>query len=91
VQFYGVWGDTNGGTSTGEASLALARLCFPKDDLSGDRGHDPDDVMYIGFFGKDAATGKSGADWTAKNTAKFEASIKAKGDKLVAGLKRYGN
>lgn len=84
-QFYGVWGDTNGGTSTGEASLALGKLCFPKEGLTGNNGHDPKDVLYIGFPGS-KAPGKSGANWKAKNTAEFEASIKAIGDKLVAGL-----
>ncbi|KND89881.1 Endo-chitosanase [Tolypocladium ophioglossoides CBS 100239] len=83
--FYGVWGDTNGGTSTGEASLALGKLCFPKDGLTGDNGHGPTDVLYIGFPGS-KAPGKTGANWKAKKTADFEASIKALGDKLVAGL-----
>ncbi|KAL7920646.1 glycoside hydrolase family 75 protein [Trichoderma austrokoningii] len=80
-------GDTNGGTSTGEASLALGKLCFPNDDLSGDNGHDPKNVMFIGFTGQGAVPGKSSANWAAKNTNDFENSIKALGDKLVAGLK----
>ncbi|GJN66072.1 hypothetical protein PLIIFM63780_003541 [Purpureocillium lilacinum] len=84
--FYGIWGDTNGGTSTGEASLALGKLCFPNDGLNGDNGHDPKDVLYIGFTGSGAVPGKSGANWKAKKTADFEASIKALGDKLVASL-----
>ncbi|KAK2591597.1 hypothetical protein QQS21_010726 [Conoideocrella luteorostrata] len=84
--FYGVWGDTNGGTSTGEASLALAKLCFPKDGLNGNNGHGPKDVLYIGFPGQEAVPGKNGANWKAKNTKEFEQSIKALGDKLVAGL-----
>lgn len=86
-KFYGIWGDTNGGTSTGEASLALGKLCFPNDGLSGDNGHDPKDVLFIGFTGSGAVPGKSGANWAAKNTNDFENSIKALGDKLVAGLK----
>ncbi|KAL6904076.1 putative chitosanase CSN1 [Trichoderma evansii] len=84
--FYGVWGDTNGFTSTGEASIALGELCFPNGGLSGDNGHDPKDVLYIGFTGSDAVPGKNGANWKAKNSAAFEASIKALGDKLVASL-----
>ncbi|KAL6693474.1 chitosanase [Trichoderma pleuroticola] len=85
--FYGVWGDTNGGTSTGEASLALGKLCFPNEGLSGNNGHDPKDVLFIGFTGSGAVPGKSGANWAAKNTNDFENSIKALGDRLVAGLK----
>ncbi|KAI9723011.1 MAG: hypothetical protein M1812_001460 [Candelaria pacifica] len=83
---YGIWGDTNGGTSTGEASIALADLCFPNEGLNADSGHDPHDVLYIGFTDSSAAPGKSGAKWTASNTAEFEASIKSLGDKLVATL-----
>ncbi len=86
AQFYGIWGDTNGGTSTGEASLALGKLCFPNENLSGNNGHDLKDVLYIGFPGSQAVPGKSGANWKAKSTADFEASIKALGDELVAGL-----
>ncbi|KAE8376156.1 fungal chitosanase of glycosyl hydrolase group 75-domain-containing protein [Aspergillus bertholletiae] len=82
---YGIWGDTNGGTSTGESSLAMAKLCFPDEDLSGDSGHDANDVLFIGFSGKDAVPGKT-ADWKAKSTKDFEDSIKSIGDKLVAGL-----
>jgi hypothetical protein len=43
--------------------------------------------LYIGFTGTGAVPGKSGANWAAKNTNDFENSIKALGDKLVAGLK----
>lgn len=85
-QFYGVWGDTNGFTSTGEASLALGKLCFPNEGLNGDNGHDGKDVLYIGFTGEGTVPGKNGANWKARNTADFEASIKSLGDKLVAGL-----
>ncbi|KAI9786335.1 MAG: hypothetical protein M1835_003086 [Candelina submexicana] len=83
---YGIWGDTNGGTSTGEASIALADLCFPDEGLNADKGHDPHDVLYIGFTDSSAAPGKSGAKWTATNAADFEASIKSLGDRLVAKL-----
>ena len=85
-QFYGIWGDTNGHTATGEASLSMAELCFPEEDPSGDSGHEENDVLYIGFTGKEAVPGKT-ADWKADNTESFEESIKELGDKLVAGLK----
>lgn len=83
--FYGIWGDTNGGTSTGESSIAMADLCFPNDGLDGDNGHGPNDVLFIGFTGDAAAPGSS-ADWTASDTQSFEDSIKDLGDSLVAGL-----
>lgn len=86
AQWYGVWGDTNQEPTTGEASIALAKLCFPNEHLTGDNGHGAKDVMYIGFTGDKAVPGKAGANWKAKNTQDFEASIKALGDKLVAGL-----
>ncbi|KAJ6439472.1 chitosanase CSN1 [Purpureocillium lavendulum] len=84
--FYGVWGDTNGFTSTGEASLALGKLCFPDGGLSGDNGHDEKDVLYIGFTSGNTVPGKDGAKWNAGSTQEFEDSIKAMGDQLVAGL-----
>ncbi|KZZ95553.1 glycoside hydrolase family 75 protein [Moelleriella libera RCEF 2490] len=83
---YGVWGDTNGGTSTGEASISLAKLCFPNDGLTGDNGHGPKDVLYLGFTGDEAVPGKNGANWKAGSTREFARSIKDLGDKLVAGL-----
>lgn len=64
----------------------MGELCFPNGGLSGDNGHDPKDVLFIGFTGSNAVPGKNGADWKAKNSAAFEASIKALGDKLVASL-----
>ncbi|OAQ60363.1 glycoside hydrolase family 75 [Pochonia chlamydosporia 170] len=84
--WYGIWGDTNQEPTTGEASIALAKLCFPNEHLTGDNGHGAKDVMYIGFAGDKAVPGKNGANWKTKNTQDFEASIKALGDKLVAGL-----
>ncbi|GMF75065.1 unnamed protein product [Aspergillus oryzae] len=68
------------------ASLSMAELCFPEEKPDGDHGHDDNDVLYIGFTGKDAVPGKS-ANWKAKKTEDFEDSIKSIGDKLVAGLK----
>lgn len=87
MQHYAVWGDTNGGTLVGEASMALGDLCFPNENLSGDNGHDSFDVMYIAFQGAGAVPGKTGAAWNAQNSRQFEDSIKQMGDKLVAGLK----
>ncbi|XTI83707.1 glycoside hydrolase family 75 protein [Cenococcum geophilum] len=86
---YGVWGDTNGGTSTGEASLALGQLCFGDDAVSGDNGHTEHDILYIAFPGDDAVPG-SGADWTAATKEDFESSIQELGDSLVAGLGAEG-
>ncbi|KAG5767038.1 hypothetical protein H9Q72_004881 [Fusarium xylarioides] len=83
---YGIWGDTNGGTSTGEASISLAELCFPNQGLNGDNGHGEKDVLYIAFKGDEAVPGKNGADWKATSSAGFSKSIKALGDKLVAKL-----
>ncbi|KAK1242985.1 hypothetical protein MKX08_005797, partial [Trichoderma sp. CBMAI-0020] len=42
-------GDTNGFTSAGEVFLALDELCFRKDTLPGDNGHDPKDDLNIGW------------------------------------------
>lgn len=61
-------------------------MCFPDEDLNGDSGHDDKDVLYIGFPGK-AAVPSSKTKWSAGNAKAFEDSIKAVGDKLVAGLK----
>ncbi|KAI1017712.1 hypothetical protein LB504_004010 [Fusarium proliferatum] len=83
---YGIWGDTNGGTSTGEASISLAELCFPNQGLNGDNGHGQKDVLYIAFKGDEAVPGKNGADWKAASRADFSKSIRALGDKLVAKL-----
>ncbi|KAJ5355572.1 Fungal chitosanase [Penicillium concentricum] len=87
---YGVWGDTNGHTATGEASLSLGQLCFPGEGITGDSGHTEKDVLYIGFKGKGAVPGNK-ADWKAKNSKDFEKSIKSIGDKLVAGLGSAGS
>lgn len=70
--------------TTGEASISLADLCFPNENLSGDNGHVDQDVLYIGFTGPEAAP--RGANWRAKNALQFSQSIKAVGEKLVARL-----
>jgi chitosanase len=84
-QLYGIWGDTNGEDSTGEASISLAQMCFPDDDINGNNGHGEEDVLYLGFTGKDSVPG-SDANWQAGDRDAFEDSIKKLGDKLVAGL-----
>ncbi|KKK16948.1 hypothetical protein ARAM_003763 [Aspergillus rambellii] len=82
---YGIWGDTNGGDLTGEASISLAKLCFPDQGISGDNGHTDDDVLYLGFTGSNAVPGNN-ADWAAENAQAFEESIKGLGDQLVSSL-----
>ncbi|KAL7274984.1 hypothetical protein RUND412_002097 [Rhizina undulata] len=79
--YYGLWGDTNGGTSTGEASISMATACYG-DKITGDNGHSEHDVLYLAFTGKDAKVGKD-ADWKAKNFEAFESSLKSLGEKLV--------
>lgn len=76
---YGIWGDTNGDVSTGEASLALGQLCFGDDAVSGDNGYTGHDILYIAFPG-DAAVPGSSADWTAATKEDFESSIEALGE-----------
>ncbi|KAK0713733.1 chitosanase precursor [Lasiosphaeria miniovina] len=86
---YGVWGDTNGDDDpdplVGEASLSLATACFGN-SMTGDNGHDTEDVLYIGFTGAGAVPGADGADWAAASFAAFESSIAALGDQLVAKI-----
>ncbi|KAJ6085115.1 hypothetical protein N7499_004744 [Penicillium canescens] len=82
---YGIWGDTNGADSTGEASISLAQMCYPNDGINGNNGHTEDDVLYIGFTGQGAVPGSS-ANWKAGDRDAFEDSIKDLGDKLVSGL-----
>ncbi|KAJ5457378.1 hypothetical protein N7530_012652 [Penicillium desertorum] len=82
---YGIWDDTNGHTSTGEASISLVKLCFPDEDITSDSGYSEKDALYIGFTGKGAVPG-SKVDWKAKDSKIFEKSIKSLGDKLVTGL-----
>lgn len=81
---YGVWGDTNGANTVGEASLALGQICFPNEGLTGDNGHGGFDVMYIGFTSGD--TVPTDANWKTTSRSAFEASLKTRGDKLVAAL-----
>ncbi|KAI8958115.1 glycoside hydrolase family 75 protein [Daldinia sp. FL1419] len=83
---YGVWGDENGDDGeksvVGEASISLATACFGK-GMTGNNGHDENDVLYIAFTGKDAVPGKNGAKWDAQNYKEFESSIRDLGDELI--------
>lgn len=80
--FYGVWGDVNGGNLTGEASLSLAKQCFPDENLNGDSGHTAHDVLYLAFPGEDAVA--KNVNWGASTAKDFEASLATIGDSLVA-------
>lgn len=85
--FYGIWGDINGDDHgqplVGEASLALATLCFGP-GMNANSGHEAADVLYIAFSGPHAVPRH--ARWRARTTEAFEASISGLGDALVAGL-----
>ncbi|KAI1371069.1 glycoside hydrolase family 75 protein [Hypoxylon crocopeplum] len=87
---YGVLGDENGvdgeKSVVGEASISLATACFGK-SITGNNGHDENDVLYLAFPGSDAVPGKNGAKWDAKNYSEFEQSIESLGDKLIQRIK----
>lgn len=51
--------------------------------MTGNNGHDENDVLYIAFTGDDAVPGKNGAKWDAQNYEEFEESIQSLGDKLI--------
>ncbi|KAF2710268.1 glycoside hydrolase family 75 protein [Pleomassaria siparia CBS 279.74] len=87
---YGVWGDVNGGTLTGESSLSVGKLCFPDEEITGDSGHGDHDVLYIAFPGDEAVPGAAAA-WSAGSPEEFEASLAGVGDALVAKLVSGGN
>ncbi|KXJ95726.1 fungal chitosanase of glycosyl hydrolase group 75-domain-containing protein [Microdochium bolleyi] len=75
--FYGVWGDENGDdgerAAVGESSIALATLCFGKDNVSGDIGHSEADVLYIAFSGEGAQP-DAGVKWKTRSVVEFERS-----------------
>ncbi|KAL1961217.1 hypothetical protein VTO42DRAFT_3163 [Malbranchea cinnamomea] len=83
---YGVWGDTNGGTLTGEASISLAKMCFPDEHVTGDSGHTDHDVLYVAFRGKDAVPGADGAQWRVDDAEEFESSLANVGNRLVSRI-----
>lgn len=74
----------------GEASLSLATACFGT-GMTGNTGHDADDVLYIAFSGDDAVPGKNGAKWNANSQTEFQNSIKAIGDRLIARIPAGGS
>jgi len=87
--FYSVFGDTNGcddDNATGEASFALANLCFPGQGLGGNQGHSAHDILYIAFTNDSAVPGPKDADWTANDSTTFESSLAGFGGKLVSGI-----
>lgn len=75
----------NNGIYIGEASISLANACFPDLGVSGNKGYDGHDVLYLGFTGNNAAAGP-GADWKARSFGEFEDSLAKVGDGLVAGV-----
>ncbi|WYZ39770.1 hypothetical protein EsH8_IV_000111 [Colletotrichum jinshuiense] len=83
---FGIWGDTNGDDGSqamvGEASISLATACYGN-SITGNSGHDNNDVLYIAFTGSDAVPGASGAKWAATSYEDFESSINELGNKLV--------
>jgi len=72
--FYGIYADQNGAQKEviGEASILLAQTCFPNDNISGNNGHGPVDVLYIVF-------GPKVPDGVGKETIDI-ASLKTLGD-----------
>ncbi|SPO04387.1 related to chitosanase precursor [Cephalotrichum gorgonifer] len=83
---YGIWGDTNGDDGdyplVGESAISVATACYGS-QVSGDSGHDEDDVLYIAFPGSDAVPGAKGANWSATTYEAFAKSIEGQGDKLI--------
>ncbi|KAG0641302.1 putative chitosanase [Tuber brumale] len=79
--FYAVWGDTNGGTLVGEASISLATACFGQ-GITGNNGHPDTDVLYLVFTGNRAAT-NSTVDWKAETFQDFESSLEPFGKPLL--------
>jgi hypothetical protein len=69
----------------GEALISLATACYGT-GITGNNGHDEDDVLYIAFPGVDAVPGANGANWAASSYSAFESSITALGDRLVARI-----
>jgi hypothetical protein len=54
--------------------------------MSGDSGHEDDDVLYIAFPGSTGDTVHKHANWAAGSFDDFEGSIEGVGDQLIARL-----
>ncbi|KAF2686733.1 glycoside hydrolase family 75 protein [Lentithecium fluviatile CBS 122367] len=80
----GVMGDSNGADLVGEASISLAKLCFPDEDITGNSGHTEKDVLFLAFPGKDAVP--TDAKWGLEDASVFEESLWATGDALLETL-----
>ncbi|RDA92816.1 hypothetical protein CP533_0782 [Ophiocordyceps camponoti-saundersi (nom. inval.)] len=82
---YGIWGDVNGDDGqeamVGEASISLARACFGP-SMTGNNGHEENDILYIGFPGAEAVVPPSAA-WNASSYEDFARIIEPIGDALV--------
>jgi hypothetical protein len=70
----------------GEASIGLATLCFGAENVDGNHGHDPDDVLYIAFASNNAVPGANGPAWSATDAQTFQDSLSALGDQLVSNI-----
>jgi chitosanase len=80
----GIMGDSNGADLVGEASISLAKMCFPDEKITGDSGHSGNDVMFLAFPGKEAVP--QDAEWGAEDAEVFEKSLWAAGDALLETL-----
>ncbi|KAL4920864.1 fungal chitosanase of glycosyl hydrolase group 75-domain-containing protein [Aspergillus aurantiobrunneus] len=85
--FYAILGDANGNDPqvTGEASWLLARTCFPKDNLSGSKGHDEADVTYILYTGSEAVLASTALD--DNHITDFD-KLRSMGDHLTTSLSK---
>ena len=90
----GIWGDGQGGERNqafvGEASLAMGELLFGN-NVNGTTSHEPNEVMYIAFTGKDAVPGAKGAAWAASTKEEFVSSIDGLCDKLIKRIEASSN
>ncbi|KAI9679097.1 MAG: hypothetical protein M1829_001767 [Trizodia sp. TS-e1964] len=78
---YAVLGDISGDT-VGEGSLALVRLCFPGDGISGSNGHEVNDVLVMAFQGSESMVGQR-INWDATTAEEFQASLHPIGNKML--------
>lgn len=68
----------------------MATLCFGKDKINGNAGHDADDVLVLAFTGsaEETVPGADRADWAAKSAEDFIAfpAFDQLGDSLIAKI-----